>query len=162
MPVSRDDFRNILGNFATGVTIVTTRVGDSTHGMTANAFSSLSLDPPLVLVCVDKTANSHELIAEAGFYAVNILSRGQQDISDEFARKAEGRTHSIDHLAHRFGVTGAPLLEGCLAYLDCRVTDAYEGGDHTIYVARVEDGAITLEGDPLIFFRARYSGTGER
>ncbi len=158
MAPSRDDFRKIMGSFATGVTVITTNVDGRLHGMTASAFASLSLEPLLVLVCVDKTATSHDLIARSGCYAVNILPREQEHISNNFARKDADRQLEIADLPHRLGVTGAPLLEGCIAYVDCRVVNAYDGGDHTIYVGQVEDGAVPNSEPPLIFFRGRYMG----
>ena len=156
-PLSKDDFRKILGSFATGVTVITTNVDGRLHGMTASAFASLSLEPMLVLVCVDKAAVSHDLIARSGSFAVNILKRQQEDVSTNFARKDPDRKLEIKDLPHRLGVTGSPILEEALAYLDCRIYQAYAGGDHTIFVGEVQEGGVQ-DGAPLLFFRGRYMG----
>lgn len=150
------EFRKVMGNFATGVTVVTTRAGSAPQGLTVNAFSSLSLTPPLVLVCIDKGVNSHGAIAQSGIFAVNILARDQEEISKRFADKAwEGRR--FEGLATRTAVTGAPILDGVVAYIDCRVTSALEGGDHTIFVGKVEELKVQREAEPLLFFRGRYA-----
>ncbi|HZP25595.1 MAG TPA: flavin reductase family protein [Dehalococcoidia bacterium] len=157
MPVSKDDFRKILGSFASGVTVITTNTDGKLHGMTASAFASLSLEPELVLICVDKAAASHDLIARSGSFAVNILKREQEEISTNFARKDQDRSFEVKDVSHRLGATGSPIFTDALAYLECRVANAYEGGDHTIYIGAVEDGGIQ-EGAPLLFFRGRYMG----
>jgi len=129
MTPSKDDFRRVAGRFATGVTIVTTRHGDHLHGMTANAVTSVSLEPLLVLVCVDKTADTHDILAQTGFFAVNILGREQQDISVQFAQKKAGWSHGLHGLPHRFAVTGAPIIwrisaRFCATCLTCCSTTA--------------------------------------
>ncbi|HXG42432.1 MAG TPA: flavin reductase family protein [Dehalococcoidia bacterium] len=156
MSVDRDLFRRVMGQFATGVTIVTTRLGDHLHGSTANAFTSVSLEPLLVLVCLDKKGDTHDLVRQSGIYAVNILSEEQEELSRAFARKDPDNPHRLDSVPHRYAVTGAPIIEGCLAYLDCRVVDEVEAGDHTIFLGRVEEAAINADGRPLLFFRGRY------
>lgn len=157
MQPSKEDFRKILGSFASGVTVITTNVDGQLHGMTASAFASLSLEPMLVLVCVDKAAVSHDRITRSGSYAVNILARQHEDISTNFARKDADRKFEIKDLPHRLGVTGSPILEEALAYLDCHIYQAYEGGDHTIFVGEVQEGGVR-DGAPLLFFRGRYMG----
>lgn len=151
-------FRQVMGHFATGVTVVTTRLGGEYHGMTANAVCSVSLDPLLVLVCVDKEAHTHHYLAESGIFALNILAEDQEHLSRWFA--SEERLNAPEPLGGApfcTAVTGAPLLDGCLAHLDCRVTARYEGGDHTIFVGRVEAAEINGERPPLLFFRGRYA-----
>ncbi len=146
----------MMGNFATGVAVVTTRAGSAPQGLTVNAFSSLSLAPPLVLVCIDKSVNSHGAIAQSGIFAVNILARDQEPLSQRFADKAwEGRR--FEGLAIRTAATGAPILDGVVAYIDCRVASALEGGDHTIFVGKVEALKVQREAEPLLFFRGRYA-----
>lgn len=153
--MDRQEFRRVLGNFATGVTVVTTRAGTEPQGLTVNAFSSLSLDPPLVLVCIDKEAVSHPAISRSGVFAVNILAEDQEAISRRFADKAwEGRR--FEGLRHTTAATGAPVLEGVLGYIDCTVAQAHEGGDHTIFVGRVEELKLLREAPPLLFFRGKY------
>ncbi len=156
MAPTQDEFRRVMGQFVTGVTVVTTRLRDELHGMTANAVTSLSLEPPLVLVCVDRAADTHDILAQSGVFALNILSRGQEELSIHLAWKETEGAHRLDAVPHRFGVTGSPILDGCLAYLDCRVVAQYPGGDHTIFVGEVEDARSLSEEGPLIFFRGRY------
>ncbi len=153
------EFRRVMGNFATGVTVVTTRAGSAPQGLTVNAFSSLSLVPPLVLVCIDKTVNSHSAIAQSGIFAIHILAHDQEELSKRFADKAwEGRR--FEGLAFRSAATGAPILDGAIAYIDCRVVSALDGGDHTIFVGRVEELKVEREAAPLLFFRGRYGRLG--
>lgn len=160
MPVTAETFRQVLGSFASGVTIVTTRAGNEVHGTTMSAFSSLSLDPPLVLVCVDKTADSHDLIARGRVFAVNILHEGQQELSNSLARKGTpemAAAHRLEGIAYRTAVTGAPILHNHLAYADCRVVQAIEAGDHTIYVGQVEEASVADgASQPLLYYQGRY------
>ena len=152
-----DDFRRVIGRFATGVSIVTSRLGDELHGMTANAVSSLSLEPMLVLVCVDRTADTHDIIAGSRAFVLNILQEGQEELSRHFADKATEGAHRLDAVPHVFGETGAPILEDCLAYLECRVTQGLDGGDHTIFVGEVvAAGEPAKDARPLLFYRGRY------
>lgn len=160
MPVAADLFRRVLGSFASGVTVVTTHADGRAHGTTMTAFCSLSLDPPLVLVCVDKSAEIHKLIERGGIFAVNILHAGQTELSRALARKGTpdlAAAHRLENVPHHVGKTGAPVLNDHLAYLECRVLQAIEAGDHTIYVGQVEDGGVTREAEgPLVYYRGRY------
>jgi flavin reductase (DIM6/NTAB) family NADH-FMN oxidoreductase RutF len=156
MSIDAKTFRQIMGRFATGVTIVTTAVDGWLHGMTANAVASLSLEPMLVLVCVDKAAHAHEQLARAGRFAVNILAEEQQELSTLFAVSAEAERDQLRGADYRLGPHGTPLLEGCLAHLECEVTDRCEGGDHSIYIGAVLGGEITREAAPLLFFQGAY------
>jgi len=154
MPVSKDEFRNALSRFISGVTVVTTLGQDNRPaGITVSAFSSVSLEPPLVLACIDKRASLHDLLTEGSYFAVNILADDQQDVSRLFASKDEDR---FDGAAYRWGVSGAPLLDGALACIECRVVHAYPGGDHTIIVGEVESTSIA-EDKPLAYYRGGYS-----
>lgn len=146
-----------MSQLATGVTVVTTRLGDEVHGMTVNAVCSVSLEPLLVLICIERTAESYPLLEKSGVFAVNILSHEQKELSPLFASPTEDKTSLLAATGYRSGVTGAPIVEGCLAHLDCRVVAAYPGGDHTIIVGQVEEGEITGDAAPLIFFRGRYT-----
>ncbi len=161
MAIDALSFRRVMGQFPTGVTIVTTRVGDYVHGSTANAFTSVSLEPPLVLVCLDRKGDTHQLVDRSGIFAVNILGQDQEELSRLFATKGEGHDHSLRRVPHRYGATGAPIIEGALAYLDCVVAHRFPGGDHTIFVGEVKDGAIMREAPPLVFFRGRYARLSE-
>ena len=153
MAIDRSEFRRVMGHFATGVTIVTTHDGNGKNfGLTANAVCSLSLSPPLVLVCVDKSAESYPAFERSHAFAVNILTLAQREMSERFAVSGGDK---FTGLACRTGVTGSPILEGVLAYVECRVVAAHDGGDHTIYVGEVE-GSDAIAGEPLLFFRGRY------
>jgi flavin reductase (DIM6/NTAB) family NADH-FMN oxidoreductase RutF len=153
--VTPEAFRRALGCWASGVSIVTSRLGERRHGMTVSAFTSVSLDPPLVLVCADRSSDTHALIREAGLFAVNLLAQGQQELSDRFASKQDEHRR-FEGLATASALTGAPLLPGCLLSLDCRLVAAHDAGDHVIYVGRVE--ALVGEGtaEPLLYFRGGY------
>lgn len=145
-----------MGRFATGVTIVTSRRGDELHGMTANAVTSVSLDPPLVLVCVDRASDSHDIIDESGVFALSILSSDQEELSVHFAAKERSGAHSLGDVPHAVRATGVPIIEGALAYLECRVVGRYPGGDHTIFLGEVLDAGHLSDQGPLIFYRGRY------
>jgi flavin reductase (DIM6/NTAB) family NADH-FMN oxidoreductase RutF len=146
-------FRNILGSFATGVTVVTTK--DSAGkpvGMTANSFSSLSLDPPLVLWSIAKSASLYTEFTAAESFAIQILAKGQQHLSNQFSRKGIER---FDGISYETNNRGVPLLNDCLARFDCELFSQADGGDHTIivgYVAAMEE----LQLDPLIFHKGAY------
>jgi flavin reductase (DIM6/NTAB) family NADH-FMN oxidoreductase RutF len=156
---SRSDLKNDFARRATGVTIVTARAGDRIHGMTVSAFSEVSLEPPLVLVCIDKAAKTHSLIEEGGAFAVNILARGQEPLAERFASR-EGEDRRFSALECETGATGAPLLAGSVAQLDCRLASAHESGDHTIYTGEVVEVRL-FDGTPLVFYDRNYRGLGE-
>lgn len=153
-------FRQTLGLFATGVTVVTVPEPDrpgGVHGMTANAFSSVSLQPPLVLVCVDRRARTHELIQRSGLFGVSILRADQVEVSRHFAGQA--RPAVASSLRYRWA-QDVPVLADCLAYLACRLWASYDGGDHTIYVGQVQELGIH-DGEALMFWRSRYHRIGQ-
>jgi len=160
-PPTKEHFRRVMGQFATGVTVVTTRLGDEVHGLTANAICSVSLEPLLVLVCVENSADTHPLLEQSGVFAVNILSREQEHLSRLFAGPTEEKAGRLEAMGYRTAVTGAPIIEGCLAYLDCRIVATYPGGDHTIFVGEVLEAEIGEDNPPLIFFRGRYTTVRE-
>ena len=157
-PPGRDEFRAVMGRFATGVTIVSTRLDDELHGMTANAVAAVSLDPPLVLVCIDKSADSHDIVDASGVFALNILGRGQYAMSRHFAVKEGPAAHRLEGVPHHTRATGAPIIDGSIAYLDCRIVGRYPGGDHTIFVGEVVDAGRLDGGEPLVFYEGRYLG----
>lgn len=150
-----------MGCFATGVTIITLDLDGEVHGMTANAFASVSLDPLLVLVCVDHTARTHAHLHAKKRFGVNILAEDQRAISQYYARPARTHEHAEKEAGARFDRTakGTPILHGALAYLECRLQSAEDAGDHTIFIAEVED-VVVREGDPLLFFRGQYRNIG--
>ena len=153
--IAGEEFRKLLGRWTTGVTIVTARSGEKVHGMTVSAFTEVSLDPPLVLVCCDKSSNTHLLMAEGGVFAVNILARDQTALSNKFASKKE-EWQRFDGLAWDTEVTGAPILPGTVAALDCRVVAAHEAGDHLIYLGEVQAMRLDESRDPLLYQSGAY------
>jgi flavin reductase (DIM6/NTAB) family NADH-FMN oxidoreductase RutF len=151
------DFRAALGAFATGVTVITTQSADHPYGMTANAFSSLSLDPPLVLVCVKSQAEGSQIIAANGIFAVNVLGTEQEPLSRYFAAKDRPRgAEAFKEISHNRGLTGSPILEGVAAFLDCRVTARYPAGDHIIFIGEVMALGVDSSVEPLLFHHGRY------
>ncbi|TMB65994.1 MAG: flavin reductase family protein, partial [Chloroflexi bacterium] len=112
--------------------------------------------PMLVLVCVDKTADTHDILSKAGVFAVNILNKDQADISNRFAKKEFDGAHGLDDLPHGFAATGAPIIEGALAYLDCRTITEHHGGDHTIFIGEVAAAGEVSDSAPLVFYRGKY------
>ncbi len=149
-------FRDAAGRFATGVTVVTVNDGGVYRAMTANSFTSVSLDPPLVLICVDLEASMHGPIHEAGVFAVNVLTAEQRPIAELFARRGE-LAEPMGGVPFTIGGTGSPLLEGTLGWFECEVWREYEGGDHTIYVGRLLDMSLLQpDGEPLLFYGGRY------
>ncbi len=151
-----------MGTFATGVTIITVDLDGEVHGMTANAFASVSLDPLLVLVCVDRTARTHTHLQTKKRFGINVLCHDQRGISEYYARPERSDSNAEREAGARFDRTvhGTPVLHGALAYLECRLQSAWEAGDHTVFIAEVED-VLVREGDPLIFFRGKYWRIGE-
>lgn len=154
-------FRDVLGLFATGVTVVTSLSGNEPVGMTCQSFSSVSLNPPLVMFCPAKTSRAWPLMRQAGFFCVNFLSDGQQDISNGMASRGAEKFHGVDWSP---ASTGAPLLDGVLGYVDCTIDRVHEAGDHYIVVGRVReldmgDGnpATRGAGTPLLFHRGAYT-----
>ena len=156
-------FRDVIGRFATGVTVVTTTDGDSAVGMTANAVSSVSLDPFLVLVCVEKSASAHGHLNDADGFAVNILAHGQGELSKLFASAGRGdEGDAMSGFPYQLSARGTPLLDGTLGWIDCRPWQRYDGGDHTIVVGEVRALALTQpDADPLLFFAGGYRQLGE-
>ncbi|HEX6057630.1 MAG TPA: flavin reductase family protein [Gemmatimonadaceae bacterium] len=151
-------FRSVLGRFASGVTVVTTRDADGRdHGMTVSAFSSVSLEPPLVLCCIERRATMHPVLERARTFAVNILSASQEALSRRFSERENER---FDGIGYERGQSGAALLEGVLAYLECRIVARHEAGDHTIFVGEVEN-ADAHRGTPLLYYRGGYAQLGQ-
>ncbi len=156
MSVDPRKFRDVMSRFATGVTIVTTRTAEGRHGLTVNAFTSVSLSPPLVLVCIDCSGTSVSYMNKAEVFAVNILAREQQPLADRFADSSLTSEQRFEGVETAAGHTGAPILRGTLGYLDCRIVDRHPAGDHTIFIGEVVDAAVGAETAPLIFHRGRY------
>ncbi len=152
------ELRSALGSFATGVTVVTSCTSDGELlGMTANSFSSVSLDPPLVLFSMDRSALSLSAYQDAGCFAVNVLSAEQEDLSNRFAKTLGDKWTGLDYETWE---TGSPVLPDTLASFDCRTWQTYDGGDHVIFVGEVLRMALHSEHDPLLFHRGRYARVG--
>lgn len=149
-------WRGTMGKFATGVTIITTiDTEGNPMGMTANAFTSLSLDPPLVLVCIDNNSGTLTQLLDSKRYCVNLLASSQENLSRVFARK--GGAEKFENVSFFTGVTGVPVLDGCLASVECAVQHVIEGGDHLILVAEgVQIHEVSDATEPLIFYRGKY------
>jgi flavin reductase (DIM6/NTAB) family NADH-FMN oxidoreductase RutF len=159
--VTQAEFRRALGSFATGVTVITVDYEGEVHGMTANAFASVSLEPLLVLVCVDQKARTHAHLQTKKRFGVNVLAESQRAISEYYARPIRTHERAEQEAGVRFERTthGTPVLPGALAYLECRLHTAQDAGDHTIFIAEVEDVRVR-EGDPLLFYRGKYHSIG--
>jgi flavin reductase (DIM6/NTAB) family NADH-FMN oxidoreductase RutF len=157
MPISEDEFRSALSRFPSGVTVVTTKDASGRfHGITVSAFSSVSLDPPLVLICIERDAYSHQAFLESGVFAVNFLSSSQSELSERFASPLDDKFEKVDFT---LGDLGLPLLAGCLVNLECKVRNTGDGGDHTIFIGEVESARVN-DGDPLLYFRSDYREIG--
>jgi flavin reductase (DIM6/NTAB) family NADH-FMN oxidoreductase RutF len=158
MPVSEDEFRTALSCFASGVSVVTTKdAAGKFHGITVSAFCSVSLDPPMVLICIEKTTASHYAFTESNVFVVNILDETQEHLSLRFAAPSADR---FEDLEFRHGIEGVPVLRHALANLECRLMHVCDGGDHSIFVGLVEN-TVAGDGDPLIYFRSRYRAASE-
>ncbi len=180
MTIDKDFFRQVMGRFATGVTVVTTRSDKGLSGLTVNSFCSVSLEPPLVLICVDLNSYTLSYIRESGIFAVNILTDQQEHLSRCFATSTPERYEHFCHASFHVAATGSPILDGALAFIDTRVVAEYPGGDHVIFVGQVEamgagsqlafageaeearsnligyDGNATGEAAPLAYYRGQY------
>ena len=154
-------FRRAVAQFASGVTVVTTRVGTIDHAMTASAFTSVSLDPLRVLVCVDQDARFRDAVLESGFRGVSILADDNRRAADWFAIKGRPLVGQLDQVDHHRGSTGAALIDGALAYLECHTVAVYEGGDHDIVLGSVV-GAVegARDAEPLLYHRSHYVRPG--
>jgi flavin reductase (DIM6/NTAB) family NADH-FMN oxidoreductase RutF len=147
------DFRQAVGAFTTGVTVVTTIDEDGgRHGLTANSFTSVSLEPPLVLFCLSERAPSLDGFAASKHFAINVLASDQEDIARRFARPAPDK---FAGLAWRTGIFGAPLLDRCIAHIECKLEHVVPGGDHVIVIGRVHR-VRAYDGEPLVFHRSRF------
>jgi 3-hydroxy-9,10-secoandrosta-1,3,5(10)-triene-9,17-dione monooxygenase reductase component len=153
--IEPSEFRRVMGHFPTGVTIVTARTpGEEPCGLTVNAFCSVSLEPPLVLVCIEKTADSHHCIGRMGFFGVSILdAKHGESLSRRFAETGMG--DKFRGIAYRVGAANVPLLEQAVAWMECRVREAVDAGDHTIFIGEVLAGGAR-DARPLVYFRGGY------
>lgn len=153
--IDPDTFRSVLGRFASGITIVTARDGDDHDcGMTVSAFCSVSLAPPLVLVCIDHAASMHEMLLETSHFAVNILAAHQEPLSRRFSGPDEHKR--FDGVGYARGLTGVALLDDALAHIECRRVASHSAGDHTVIIGEVETAAAHSH-RPLLYYRGGYA-----
>lgn len=155
-PVHPDDFKGALGSWAAGVTIVTTKHDAGFYGITVSSFSSLSVDPLLILVCVMNSNHMARLIPESGRFAVSILADDQAEVSSYFAVSGRDPGPHFDGIEFVEWHTGAPIIAGALAHLDCELQAAIPGGDHTIMIGRVVGAASNPDAKPLLYYRRGY------
>jgi flavin reductase (DIM6/NTAB) family NADH-FMN oxidoreductase RutF/DNA-binding GntR family transcriptional regulator len=151
-PLEQTLFRDIMGRFASGVTIITTRANDRDFGTTSNAVTSLSLNPPMLLVCLNETSETRHAVLQAGAFAVNILGEDQVGIAQRFATKSASKFQDVELVRASSGI---PLIDRALVHLECRVSETVTGGTHTVFLAEVHS-ATAAEGSPLTYYRGRF------
>ena len=157
--IDPDRFRELMGRFATGVTVVTTTAPDGNPvGMTANSLTSVSLEPPLLSLCVSHGADIHGALSTAGGFVVNVLAHDQESLSRRFAESGDDR---FEGLEHRPGANGHPILGGCLAHVECHLFGTFPAGDHTVFLGQVISGD-TSDGHPLLYYRGGYASLDDR
>ncbi|MEO6472164.1 MAG: flavin reductase family protein [Aeromicrobium sp.] len=150
-------FREALSRFASGVTVVTTILDDIDHAMTASAFTSVSLDPPLVLICSHKTSRFHEAVLQTGFWGVSVLAEEGTEESAWFANRGRPLEDQLAHFEFERGQSGVALLTNSLAWLECTTTAVHDGGDHAIIVGAVTGSGVRDDiDDPLLYYRSHY------
>ncbi|MBV6522392.1 MAG: Flavin-dependent monooxygenase, reductase subunit HsaB [Gemmatimonadaceae bacterium] len=155
MIIDPDLYRSVLGRFASGVTVLTTRdAGGRDHGMTVNAFAALSLAPPLVVACIDRAATMHDVLEQTGFFTVNILASPQEALSRRFSDL--DASQRFDGIGFTRGRRGAPILDDVLAMLECTLVQRFDGGDHSLFIGQVETARID-ELRPLLYYRGGYA-----
>jgi flavin reductase (DIM6/NTAB) family NADH-FMN oxidoreductase RutF len=156
-PFGAREFRDALGSFATGITVITTMGSEHPYGMTANAFSSVSLDPPLVLVCVIKGTEGAETIEKNGVFAVNVLAADQEPISRYFASKDRPRGwEGFKQISHSTAASGSPIIDGTTCFFDCRLHASHEAGDHVVFIGEVMAIGTNADVMPILFHRGKY------
>lgn len=153
-------FRGVMSRFASGVTLVCARRGEEVHGLTVSSFCSVSLDPPLILVCLRRDGYCHDFIVEAGSFAVNVLAATQEDAARRFADVRLSPAQRFENLAYRAETTGAPVLADAIAWLDCRVAAVHPGGDHSIVVGEVVTAGQNGPDAALVVYGRQYIPIG--
>ncbi|MGA3017053.1 MAG: flavin reductase family protein [Bryobacteraceae bacterium] len=157
-PLSNEQFRHASGRFATGITIATVRDAQGTpHGLTVSSFTSVSLDPPLVSICLGHAVSLIEIFRAASYFGINVLAESQRAVSERFARRGQDRFEGIEWEA---GANGVPLIAGVLAAMECRTVERIRAGDHDIFLAQMVTARV-VEGKPLVYFASRYRRLGE-
>lgn len=156
MSVDAKTFRDVMSRYATGVTIVTTQTDNVIHGLTVNAFCSVSLSPPLVLICIDRSGKSITHLSDAKTFAVNLLATTQRAMASRFADSGLSGEQRFEGVTFDFAANGAPIFHDSLGYLECCVVQQHEAGDHTIFVGEVISASSGLDAPPLVFYRSKY------
>ena len=155
--IPTDDFKQVMRRWASTVNVITTRADDMIYGLTATAFSSLSAEPPLVFVCVNRKSRTHSLIEKSGIFCVNFLAPDMKHVSDRVPDEER-----FKDLAIRTASTGAPVLNDAIAFLDCTVHETFISGDHTIFIGLVQAGGVQKpDVAPLLYFSGKYRALGE-
>jgi len=159
--VNKDEFRAAMGDFATGVTVITT-IDDQgqPHSMTANSFTSVCLEPPVLLVCVAHNTHTYGYLESWGRFGVNVLEREQQELGAYFSKRPEDRQGGVEY-GYTEGKDGVPILEGSMVFFNCQVVGTHVYGDHTIYIGEVKEMRRNESGAPLMFFRSRWYNPGQ-
>lgn len=162
LPLDRLEYRRVVGRFATGVTVVTTLLGDEQHAMTCNSFTSVSLEPVLVLFCAEKVARFHDVVLSTGEWAVSVLAQGQEQVSRHFALRGRSLGEQFAAVDHTTApITGAAVLTGAVAALECRTVSVTDAGDHTVIVGEVLGLDVPAPaGEPLLYYEGRYRTFG--
>ena len=157
MPIEPEDLRLTMRRWATGVSVVTAAHNGSVWGMAVTSFTSVSLTPPQILVCIEQRTRTHQAISQSGAFGVSVLNENQREWSARFGGQVDEADDRFEGIATRTLATGAPILEGAIAYLDCKVVDAYEVGTHTIFIGLVESSGVSDEGcRPLLYYSRGY------
>jgi flavin reductase (DIM6/NTAB) family NADH-FMN oxidoreductase RutF len=154
--VDSDAFKAALGSWAAGVTVATTELNGLSYAITASSFSSLSLDPPLILVCIASSNTFVDMVRESKHFSISILATGQDDVSNGFARSGREPEPQLPNVETLSMETGCPLITGAMAHLDCTLEELIPGGDHSIVVGRVQAAASDGEKEPLVYYRRDY------
>jgi len=155
MGISQDTFRQVLGTFCTGVTIVTFKSNNTSHGLTVNAFSSLSLDPALILICIKKDGVSHKMLQDTNSFVVNILSEKQKDLARHFANSNLSSDERFNGVTLKPD-TPDPVFVDNLSYLACKIVNRFDGGDHSIFIGEVQEAGINGNERPLLYYRSEF------
>jgi flavin reductase (DIM6/NTAB) family NADH-FMN oxidoreductase RutF len=161
MPIHGNLRRELMRQWATGVTLVTAQDGDGPHGMTVSSFTSLSLEPPLILVSLEKGSRTHKVVSDVGQFAVVLLHAGQQSVAERFSGGIPDSLARFDGVPYRLSTGGSPILDDALAYLDCRVAESHGAGTHTIFIGEVLGGQAIADGSPLLYFNRAYRRMAE-
>lgn len=160
MPIPSDQFKHVMRQWASGVSIATMQTEERRHGLTISGFLSISPEPPLVLISVGQELTSDTLLQASGAYAINVLRDDQHELADRFAGRL-GDVDRFEGLSTHTAATGAPILDDCLAWLDCRIVSSHVVGDHTLYIGEVDAAGVNGSTKPLIYWNADYRCIGD-